>query len=429
MIADDADNGMLALAARLFPIARSICGPGLRETLEIISEYVPLTITETPTGTPVFDWTVPREWTLRRATLRGPDGNLIVDTTDGPAGSLGVINFSVPVRGCFTLDQLRPRLHSSPDRPDATPYRTSYHTPAWGFCLPHKTLSALPTGNYEVDIDTSIDDGALSIGEAVIPGDTADEIFFSAHCCHPALANDNLSGIVVAVELIHALLKRKRGRYTYRFVFAPGTIGAITWLATHADVVPRIKHGLVLSCLGDKGEFHYKRSRRGNAEIDRVVEAAVPGVRARDFIPYGYDERQYCSPGFNLPVGNFMRTPNGEYPEYHSSDDDLSILQPSSLSLAVDALIKVIDALEGNARYVNQNPFCEPQLGRRGLYASMGGHADAPQLQMALLWVLNYSDRLHDLADIALKSKLPMSLIIEAAELLKNVDLLRPTPL
>jgi aminopeptidase-like protein len=325
------------------------------------------------------------------------------------------------------LGELRPHLHTLPDQPDWIPYRTSYYTENWGFCLTHRQLSSLADGPYRVVIDSDLGPGHLSYGELLIPGETDDTVLFSCHICHPSLANDNLSGIAVATMLA-CHLQTLRRRHSYRFLFIPGTIGSLTWLARNEDKVGRIVHGLVLSCLGDAGGMTYKQSRRGNAAIDRTVahvlrNDAVP-YRITPFVPYGYDERQYCSPGFDLPVGCLMRTPNGEYPEYHSSADNLSLLRPESLSHSLAVLRRIVAVIEGDALYRSSNPKGEPQLGRRGLYAAMGGQRAASCDQLALLWVLNLADGHHSLLEMAERAGLPFAAIRAAADALIAVELL-----
>jgi aminopeptidase-like protein len=269
----------------------------------------------------------------------------------------------------------------------------------------------------------------LTYGEFTVQGRTDDEVLISCHSCHPSLCNDNLSGMATAARLA-SLLQSASLRYYYRFLWIPGTIGSITWLALNEAILPRIKHGLVLSCIGDPGKFTYKRSRCGNAEIDLAVEHVLKqgsnGYEVLDFSPYGYDERQYCSPGINLPVGCFMRTPNGRYPEYHTSADDLSLVKPSSLGESLFQLLRVIQVLEENGRYLNLSPKCEPQLGRRGLYRQIGGSKDAATTEMAMLWVLNLSDGKHDLLDVAVRSGMPFDQISQAADALRAAGLLEP---
>ena len=414
-----------ALVRRLYPICRSITGDGVRQTLDILREYLPeLQVREVPSGTPVLDWQVPLEWNIRDAWIKNSQGERVVDFR---RHNLHVLGYSVPVRGWFSLPELREHLHSLPEQPGLIPYRTSYYTRAWGFCLTHNQLLSLEESEYEVCIDSTLAPGALTYGELLVPGELADEVLISSHICHPSLANDNLSAVAVAVFLARHLQAQPR-RYSYRFVFAPGTIGAITWLALNPEAVGRIRHGLVLSLLGDAGRFTYKKSRRGTAAIDRVValalrEAAVPH-RVAEFIPYGYDERQYCSPGFNLPVGCLSRTPYGQFPEYHTSADDLAFIKPDALAdslLLTQAIVAILDA---NRRYRNLSPYGEPELGRRGLYSPVGGSPTPPNWQLTLLWVLNLSDGQHSLLDIAERAGLPFEQVQRAAALLTEYELL-----
>ena len=408
----------------LFPIPRSITGDGLRQSLRLLQRLAPLVLREVPTGTRVLDWVVPKEWNVRGARLIGPDGEVIADVE---RHSLHLMGYSVPFRGRVPLDALQPHLHSLPDQPSLIPYRTSYYKEDWGFCLPHEQRARLRPGLYEVAIDTSLTDGALTYGELVLPGRSSDEVLVSSHCCHPSLANDNLSGMVLAATLAR-LLHGVPLRYTYRFLFAPGTIGAIAWLASNEDRVRRIAHGLVLACLGDAGRLTYKRSRRGDAEIDgavaHVLARSGDAHEIRDFTPYGYDERQFGSPGFDLPVGSLSRTPYGEYPEYHTSADDPGLVKPDRLADSLRRILEVVEVLEGNRTYRNLCPKGEPQLGRRGLYGAIGGQSHAAEAQMAMLWVLNQSDGTHSLLDIAERSKLPFVRVRQAARTLEEAGLL-----
>ncbi len=415
------------LVRRLFPILRSITGDGVRETLRILREWVPLAIEEVRSGTPVLDWTVPPEWRARAAHLTAPDGRRLADLADH---TLHLVSYSVPFRGRIGLAELRPHLHSLPERPDHIPYRTSYYREDWGFCLPHRVVETLPKGDYEVVIETELVDGALSYGELALAGERDDEVLFSTHVCHPSLANDNLSGVAVMAALAAELAARPRRRLSYRFLFVPGTIGAITWLARNEATAGRIRHGLVAAGLGDAGPFHYKRSRRGDATIDRAVPAALAGLDERlvveDFVPFGYDERQYNSPGFALDVGSLTRTPWGRYPEYHTSGDDLDFVSGAQLAGALAAYRAVVDLLEGNEVFRNLSPKGEPMLGRRGLYRSLGGDEAGRERELALLWVLNLSDGAHDLLAIAERSRLPFARLREAADRLLAAGLLAP---
>ncbi|WP_211591757.1 DUF4910 domain-containing protein [Microbispora sp. H10836] len=414
---------MHALVRRLYPLCRSITGSGLRRTLEIIGESIPLEISEVPTGTEVLDWTIPKEWNIRDAYIKDSSGIRIVDFA---ASNLHVVGYSVPVSATMTLEELRPHLHTLPGQPGLVPYRTSYYAETWGFCLSENTLAGMGPGPYEVRIDSTLADGHLTYGEHVIPGRSAEEVLVSCHVCHPSLANDNLAGVAVATRLARLLAKEER-RYTYRFLFAPGTIGSIAWLARNRDRAGRIRHGIVLACAGDRGPITYKRSRRGDAEIDRVF-AHVLRDRPHtlvDFSPYGYDERQYCSPGFDLPVGCLTRTPYAGYPEYHTSADDPDFVTEEAMRDTLDACVRAFGVLERNRAYVNLSPYGEPQLGRRGLYESLGGRSDTKQAQMAMLWVLNLSDGAHSLLDISERSGLPFDVVADAAQALSVAGLVK----
>jgi aminopeptidase-like protein len=414
---------MHALIRDLFPICRSITGDGFRASLHRLSRVVPIVMKEVPTGTQVLDWTVPKEWNIRDAWIADASGCRIVDFR---ASNLHVVSFSIPVRARMALSDLRPRLHTLPGQPDLIPYRTSYYAEDWGFCLSQRVLDALPEGEYDVCIDSTLAPGSLTYGECVLAGETTDEVLISVHSCHPSLANDNLSGMAVAAFLARRLSEAPR-RHTFRFLFIPGTIGSITWLALHEAEVGRIRHGLVLSCLGDSGHSTYKRSRRGDALVDRAAGHVLGRAGAHallDFVPYGYDERQYCSPGFDLPVGCLMRSPNGRFPEYHTSGDNLDFVKADALEDSLAKALSIIEILEHDCAYQNLNPKGEPQLGRRGLYKNKGGESPA-LFEMALLWVLNFSDGKHSLLQIAERASLPFSTIRGAAGALQDAGLLR----
>ncbi len=412
------------LIADLYPICRSITGDGLRETLRRLSAYIPLTMREVPSGTAVFDWTIPREWNIRDAYVKGPQGQRVIDFRES---NLHVVNYSVPIRCTLPLNELRRHLFSLPEHPEWIPYRTSYYKEDWGFCLSHSRLQELPDGEYEVCIDSSLVDGHLTIGEYRIQGTRDDEILISCHACHPSLCNDNLSGLAIAALLAQSLTALSL-TYSYRFLFIPGTIGSITWLALHEDQVRHIKHGLVLTCLGDAGHPTFKKTRRGNSEIDRaaahVLRHSGKDFSLMDFTPYGYDERQYCSPGFDLSVGCLMRTPHGQFPQYHTSADHLDLVRPTALADSFRTLLSIVALLDANRTYVSQNQKCEPQLGKRDLYRSVGGGAGAGAREMALLWVLNLADGSHSLLDIAERSTLPFDTVHKAAEALHGHGLL-----
>jgi aminopeptidase-like protein len=326
------------------------------------------------------------------------------------------------------LAELKTHLFTLPDHPDWIPYRTSYYKEDWGFCLSQRQLELLPEDEYEVFIDSTLQAGHLTYGECFLQGELPDEIIVSTHCCHPSMCNDNLSGIAVAAFLAKHLSLLPR-RYSYRFLFIPGTIGAITWLALNEEKISRIRHGLVLTGLGDSGKLHYKRSRRGDAEIDRaaahVLQHAPYDHQLLDFTPYGYDERQFCSPGFNLPVGRLSRSPHGTFPEYHTSADNLDFVHPEKLKESFDAGLQILRLLERNGTFLNLNSKCEPQLGKRGLYGMVGGGPDAGVREFAILWVLNLSDGNHSLLDIAGRSNISFDSICAAAEALQQKGLLR----
>jgi len=416
---------MYRLISGLYPICRSITGDGVRETLSRLAKELPLEIHEVPSGTQVFDWTVPDEWNIRDAYIKDGAGERILDFQ---RSNLHVVNYSTPVHERRPLAELLPHLHSLPAHPEWIPYRTSYYKKAWGFCLSHRQLQHLQEQEYEICIDSTLAPGFLTYGELLLPGEAEREVLLSAHVCHPSLANDNLSGIALLAYLAMQLSQMPH-RYSYRFLFAPGTIGSITWLARNEDLLPRIAHGLVLSCVGDHGGPTFKRSRRGNAEIDLAVEHVLPlrysEPDIRDFSPYGYDERQFCSPGFNLPVGLFERSAYGEFPQYHTSADDLDLVSPEALQSSYETIVTILDVLERNRVLVNTNPKCEPQLGKRGLYDAIGGDNERATLQLALLWVLNQSDGTMSLLDIARKAGLPFEMIARSASLLLEAGLLK----
>jgi aminopeptidase-like protein len=417
-------QSMHALIGELYPICRSITGDGVRETLRRLQRFIPLTVHEVPSGTQVFDWAVPREWNIRDAYVKNSRGVRVIDFQKS---NLHVLNYSVPVHKRVSMEELKSHLATLPDHPDWIPYRTSYYKKNWGFCLSHKQFLELSEDEYEVVIDASLKDGHLTYGELLLPGETADEILISCHVCHPSLANDNLSGVAVACFLAHHISNQPR-RLSYRFLFIPGTIGAITWLCLNESKVRNIKHGLVLAGVGDAGPLSYKKSRRGNTEIDRVAVHVLsqfsPNSKVFDFSPYGYDERQYCSVGFNLAVGRLSRTPHGTFPEYHTSADDMSFVQPHSLLESYSACQSIVSILERNRTYLNTNPKCEPQLGRRGLYRVIGGPTDSGAMELAMLWVLNLSDGEHSLLDIAERAQLSFDSIYQAAVTLQEHGLL-----
>jgi aminopeptidase-like protein len=412
---------MHALMSELFPICRSITGDGVRHSLGLIGQRIPLDLYEVPTGTRVLDWTVPDEWNVRDAYIRR-DGRRIVDFT---SSNLHLVGYSEPVAATMSLAELRPRLHVHSERPDWIPYRTSYYTRSWGFCLAQEQLESLEDGDYEVLVDSTLEPGSLTYGECVLPGERPQEVLLTTHVCHPSLANDNLSGMALLTELGATLAEAPR-RFTYRLLFIPGTIGSITWLARNERELEKIVGGLVVACAGDPGGLSYKRSRRGDAPIDRAAQYVLSrrdGARVSDFVPWGWDERQFNSPGFDLPVGCLSRSREEEYPEYHSSADDLGLVRPEQLEDALSTLLEILDVLEADRRYVNLSPKGEPQLGMRGLYTSTGGGA-AQDEQLALLWVLNQADGEVSLLDVAERSGLEFEIVRDAAARLREAGLL-----
>jgi aminopeptidase-like protein len=446
---DDEDTEMTAQAMRrfmeeAFPLCRSITGDGVRATLDLIGRELAgvaeLERHEVPTGTPVLDWTVPNEWNLRRATLDGPDGRVL----DSDDCNLHVLSYSTPVNLELTLDELRPHLFTLPDQPDAVPYRTSYYRETWGLCLSHNMAESLTDGTYRVTIDTTLAPGHLSYGEAVLPatdpastpfgpgwgpnGDVG-EILLTTHICHPSMANDNLSGIAAVTEAARRLSKRTEPRrHRIRLLFIPGTIGSITWLERNRDRVGAIRAGLVVAGAGDRAPATYKRSRRATTGIDLLMSRLISEREGSviDYYPYGYDERQFCSPGFDLPVGRLSRSIHGTYPEYHSSADNLDFVDDTTLEDTVSLLVDAVTRFASEPRYHNLAPHGEPQLGRRGLYGAVGGAISSKSDEMAVLWMLSYSDGEHAVADIAAMSGMEIEALQSAADALVGADLLAP---
>jgi len=411
-------------AARLYPICRSITGAGVRQTLGLIRARIPLQIHEVPTGTRVFDWRVPEEWNVEDAAVLDPDGRRVVDFQ---AHNLHLVGYSEPIQASMSLQELSPRLHVLPEHPDWIPYRTSYYSRSWGFCMRARERAALRPGRYRVEVRTSLAKGSLSYGELLLPGRSREEVLFFTHICHPSLANDNTSGMAVATALAEWLAREPR-RFTYRLVFAPGTIGSLTWLRRNEPRLSRVRHALVLALLGDPGALTYKRSRRDTSEIDEIAAYVLAGEGTTvPFSPYGYDERQLCSPGFNLPAGRLTRSVNGGYPQYHTSADDLTLITPQALAASLAACRRIVEVMESNRRFVNLKPKGEPRLGARGLYGALGG-AGPKQHEHAMLWLLNQSDGAHSLLDIARRSQLPVALLREAAAALESAGLLAPEP-
>jgi len=408
---------------RLFPINRSLTGDGNRESLRILSEIVDLQLHEIPSGTTCFDWTVPPEWNAWEAWIKNSAGEPIVDFKDL---NLHLVGYSIPFRGKISLSELKTHLFSIPEMPETVPYKTSYYEQRWGFCLKHNQLENLKEDTYEVLIDSELNqNGSMTYGEAFIKGESDSEILFSTYICHPSLANNELSGPLVT-SFIYKLLQGKKLRYSYRFLFLPETIGAIYYLSEHENNLrDKLIAGFVVTTIGDNGPFTYKRSRQGNTLSDKAVEMVLSQTEndysIEDFFPFGSDERQYCSPGLNLPVGSLMRTRYGKYKEYHTSDDNKSFISFDAMQKSVEKYIEVVDMIEKNQIFTNQFPFCEPQLGKRGLYPKDGSQKEIQEYINATLWLLNLADGTNDLIAISQKSKINFNLLAQIAEkLLKN---------
>lgn len=426
-MADQAAASM-AMAERLYPLHRSITGAGARETLRIIAEDIPLEIHEVATGTPALDWVVPSEWQIRDAWVETLDGRRVIDYA---ASNLHVVGYSQSIDGEVDRATLLEHLHTRPDLPDAVPYRTSPFRETWGFCAPHRLSETLTDARYRVRIDASHADGSLSYGECFLPGTSSDEIVITTHTCHPSMANDNVSGMVVtsrvAARLGAAMASAPR-RLGIRFLFLPGTIGSIAWLSRNEANLERIRHGLVVAGVGDAGPFTYKGSFSGKATVDRAVETVLGDEerphRVEPFTPWGYDERQFNSPGYRLPFGRLSRTPHGAYPESHTSADDLAFISGERLVETDDLLLSVIDVLERDRRPMNLAPRGEPRLGARGLMSQVGGRSAITSDEFALLWVLNLADGEHSLLDMAARSGMSFKRIADAADALTSAALL-----
>lgn len=418
-------NELHNLIKLLYPICRSITGDGVRKTLSIIKKEIPIKIYNVPSGTKVFDWTVPKEWNIKDAYIKDPNGKKIVDFKKS---NLHVVNYSTPIHKKMGLSELKKHLHTLPDKPNWIPYITSYYKRNWGFALSHNQYKKLKNGTYEVFIDSNLKNGDLTFGELYIKGKTKDEVLLSTYICHPSLCNDNLSGVTVLTYLAKYLLKKKL-KYSYRFLFIPETIGAIVWLSQNEKNLSNIKHGLVATCLGDSGKSTYKKSRDGNRTIDKAVEKVLSDsgepYEILDFFPTGSDERQFCSPGFNLPIGSLMRTPYGKFSEYHTSADNLDFISEKYLQNSLEKYIKTISILENNETYLNLNPKGEPQLGKRGLYKMIGSPKERTLNELAMLWVLNLSDGNNSLLDISIKSNIDLKDIKNAANTLNAKKLLK----
>jgi len=421
-------NSIHDLVRELFPICRSITGDGVRETLRIVQRELPqLRLEEVPSGSQCFDWIVPPEWNIRDAYVIDPEGNKIIDFKKS---NLHVVSYSMPVDAVVPLSVLQEHLHSLPELPHAIPYLTSYYEERWGFCVPHIQRQALKEGDYRVLIDSTLEPGNLTYGELIIPGDGEEEVFISTYVCHPSLANNELSGPTVSTFLAKQIQEWSSRRYTYRFVFLPETIGSIVYLARNLDHLrERVVAGFNVTCVGDDGTYSYLPSRDGNTLADEValhvLKHTAPDFRRYSFLDRGSDERQYCSPGVDLPVVSVMRTKYGEYAQYHTSDDDLNFVTPSGLEGGYMALLRCVECLERNVRLQNAI-LCEPQLGRRRLYPTLGGSRESASDGIAMLLdVLAYCDGTRSLLSLAEEIGRPMWELIETVDALEQHELLR----
>ena len=406
---------------RLFKINRSLTGNGNRETLKILSEIAEIKIHEIPSGTKCLDWVIPPEWNVNEAWVKDRDGNKIIDFAKN---NLHLLGYSTPFSGNLDLPELKKYLYTLPEKPNTIPYITSYYEKKWGFCITENQKKLLKNEIYEVFIDSQLyENGSLTYGEAFIEGKTKKEILLSTYLCHPSMANDNLSGLLVTA-FIYNILKSKNLNYSYRFLFIPETIGSIYYLSKHGEKLKQnLVAGFVVTTVGDKGPFTYKKSRIGNSIADIATEIVLNQKQdsfiIEDFFPdNGSDERQYCSPGFNLPVGSLMRTRYCKYKEYHTSDDDKSLISFLALEESINIYLEILNLIDENKKYINLFPFGEPQLGKRNLYEKINNRFPADILR-AVKWVLNFSDGKHDLINIISKSHLDYKLIIEAARLLE----------
>lgn len=415
----------MSLLRALYPICRSITGPGVRETMATIGRRIELKVTEVPTGTPVFDWTIPREWSIEDAYLEHESGARFAEFR---RSNLHVMSYSVPADEVLDLKQLLPRLHTLPAHPDWVPWRSSYYKEDWGFCMAHNEAQSMPAGRYRAVIRSRLFEGSLTLAEFVHQGASDQEVLLFAHTCHPSLCNDNLSGIVVATALAE-YLAHYQTRYTYRLVLAPATIGSIAWTALNEARLPLVRHGLVLAMLGDGGPLHYQRTKLGRAQIDRaaghVLTTGFAGAQLLDFSPWGFDERQFSMPGIGLAVGRLTRTLTGHYPQEHTSADAPEQISEALLAEAWLATLRIVEVLEADEKWTNLLPKGEPQLGRRGLYRQAGGYYDSvPERHLAILWLLQLCDGKHSLLDIAERSGLEFGLILSCASDLERAGLL-----
>jgi aminopeptidase-like protein len=418
---------------QLFPICRSITGSGVRKTLEILSEKIPrLEVKGVKSGAKVFDWEIPKEWRIHEAWLKGPDGKTIVDLENH---NLHIVNYSVPVDQKIPLQTLQGNLYTNKNLPDAIPYVISYYRPRWGFCMTYNEYEKLTDGVYHAYINSELVDGELNYGHAILKGETDKEILISSYICHPSMANNELSGPVVATFLHQRLAQWKKRRFTYRFVFVPETIGSITYLHQHGnDVKQNIHTGMVLTCLGGNRPLSYKMSRNENAPINHIVQHVIKTKSleavVRPFTPiHGSDERQYSSPGFNLPIGQMSRMVYGNYPEYHTSLDNKGLMGIESLLKSVNEIELILRAIELDGYYVNQCPYGEVKLDKHGLYPDINekgtGLVTQKEQLNKILMLLNYADGEHSLTEIAEKCNCTILDLESIVMLLKDKDLIK----
>lgn len=400
---------MRQLMEELFPINRSLMGDGVRESLNVLGQHIPIEIKEIPSGTQVFDWRIPYEWNCRDAYVKNADGTRVIDFQKN---NLHVVGYSEPIEGVFSLDELKPYLHTRPDVPEAIPYLTSYYERRWGFCLSQNQLDSMQPGSYEVKIDSTLEPGSMSYAELKIPGNSEKEIFLSTYICHPSMANNELSGPVTTTYLAEWLLNNKNNHYSYRILFVPETIGAIAYLSNHIEEMKnKIIAGYVVNCVGGPGIPTYVQTRSQNTLVDKVTSHVLANC-GEDYrlLPYarrGSDERQFNAPGVDLPVGSLVRTLFGDYPEYHTSLDNLDFVTGDQLLASLKIYKKCIQAIENNARY-RVTTICEPQLGKRGLYPTIGGQYNIAEVMKVANGLIGYCDGEHDLIDIAEIHDLPI---------------------
>ncbi len=414
---------MYELIKELFPICRSITGNGVRETLKILRCHIPLKMMEVPTGTKVFDWEIPQEWNVKDAYVLDPAGKKIIDFKKN---NLHLVGYSVPINKIVTLAELQEHLHSLPKQPEAIPYVTSYYEKKWGFCLAHQDRKKLKAGNYQVMIDSQLKNGSLTYGEMIIPGQSKKEVFLSTYICHPGMANNELSGPAVVTFLAKWILAAPR-KYTYRIIFIPETIGSITYLSRHLRAMKKnMLVGFNISCVGDERNYSYVSTRNGNTYADKVVRYAFESLgknfTAYSFLERGSDERQYNSPGVDLPVVSVSRSKYGTYPEYHTSLDNLSLVTPTGLGDSLELLKNILEIVEKNRCYRNAL-LCEPQLGRRGLYPTTSQKGSADEAKR-ILDFLAYADGNNDLVDISRKIGAPLPDLVSLAERLSAEKLI-----